>query len=253
LRPGTAAAHELRGHVWRYVRKLPKAVPEYQKALEAEPDREEARKWLAVGLIEAGRYAEALVHLQKLLRAGDDLAMQTDLARCYRGLGQTDKARAALDAVLERDPEFGPALRVRGEVELAEAPAQAEAWLRKAVAAMPYDYSTHWVLLQTLLHQGKDADAKKQRAIVDELKERVERVSDLTTVKMPARPNDPALHCELGALLIGLGEKDSGRRWLMTALQHDPDYAPAHRVLADLYDREGDTELAGRHRQRAGS
>lgn len=252
IRPETPQALQLRGDIWRQVRKLQKAVPEYQKALDKDPERDEARKWLAVGLAEAGRYAEALVHLDHLLARGErDPTVRVHQARCYKGLGRLDEARAVLDKVLAESPDLGVALRARGEVEMGEAPERAEVWLRKAVAASPHDYTTQFFLLQALLQQGKDAEAKSQRLVVDDLKERVERLGDLTSTKLSVRPNDPALQTEMGSLLMGLGKADAAKYWLLSAVQNAPAHAPAHRLLAELFEREGSAEQAAFHRQLA--
>ena len=83
------------------------------------------------------------------------------------------------------------------------------------------------------------------------MKERLERLAEISTRQMSARPHDPALHCELGTLLLGLGHRELGERWLLSALKQDGHYRPAHVVLADYYRVKGDAEKAEYHRRQA--
>jgi Tfp pilus assembly protein PilF len=48
------------------------------------------------------------------------------------------------------------------------------------------------------------------------------------------------------------GAAEEGLRWLNSALKEDPHYAPAHKALADYYQRHGDFNRAAQHRQKAG-
>ena len=52
---------------------------------------------------------------------------------------------------------------------------------------------------------------------------------------MASRPDDPALHCELGELLLRSGHREEGLRWLHSALRQDPQFEPARKALAEFY------------------
>jgi hypothetical protein len=58
------------------------------------------------------------------------------------------------------------------------------------------------------------------------------RFNEIVLTEIAKRPTDPALHCELGQILLRSGQRDEGLRWLQSALQIDPGYAPARRALA---------------------
>ena len=129
---------------------------------------------------------------------------------------------------------------------------EAEEWLRQAVRIMPNDYKAHLSLCKCLRQQGKaEADAEQKRT--DALRDRWKRYNELTTHLLSQRPNDPALQCELGKLMLELGLPEAGRNWLLGALRLDERYAPALTALADYYQQQGDTELAEEYRQRARS
>jgi predicted Zn-dependent protease len=251
--PDNVQALALRARVWRQVGASQKAAPDYLRVLELDPSRDGDRWELAGCLLETGRYEEALAQLEYLRpRRPDDPELAVRRARCLDGLGRADEARQALDAVLAGHPDYGPALLARGQLAVqGGGPAEAEGWLRRAAAALPYDYSAQWALYQALNQEGKAAEAGAQKARAEQLKEQRERLAELTTRQMSARPNDPALHCELGTLLLSLGHDDLGERWLTSALHLDPAYGPAHAALADYYQGKGDTARAAEHRRQA--
>lgn len=253
LQPDNVQALYLRGNIHRQIKRLAKAVPDLQKVIELDPSRDDARKWLALGLIEAGHYEVAVNHLRELRRrTPGDQSIIIHLARAHKDLGQTEQARELLDALLAEQPRNAMALRVRGEVELAADPAAAETWLRKSIAAFAFDYQAHFLLSQALSRQNKESEAQQQRITADDLKDRSERLGDIMARRMSIHPHDPALHVEMGKLLISLGEKDVGHGWLQTALQKDPAYRPAHAALADYYQDAGDAQQAAVHRRQAG-
>ncbi len=141
------------------------------------------------------------------------------------------------------------ALRTRGQFALADQrPDQAEAWLSRAVQAMPNDYQTRWLLAQSLQQQKKEHEAKVQLSIAESMKATTERIGDLRSRKLSEQPLDPALHYEMGILLMRSGQVEIGARWLESALNLDPAHGPAHFALADYYERRGDAKRAAEHR-----
>lgn len=57
-------------------------------------------------------------------------------------------------------------------------------------------------------------------------------------------PDNPETVDTLGWVLFSLNDLENARRFYLRALQTDPDYAPAHLHLGQLYWREGNTGLA---------
>jgi tetratricopeptide (TPR) repeat protein len=254
FQPDNPQAHYLRGDFYRKLGSMQKAVPDFRRAVELDPGRVDAHRGLAVALHEIGRFEEALEHLDVVRRSQPaDAKVEVLRARCLGQVGQMEQAVSLLDGVLASEPENASALRARGELAmLAGQPALAEDWLRRAVKAAPHDYPANWGLYQALLQQnGKKAEAEKQLAQVQAIKELEDRMSEIRQRRMSERPHDPALHVEMAQLQIKLGHKDMGERWFHTALSHDPDYWPAHAALADFYAAEGNEEKAAYHRQQA--
>ncbi len=252
-RPDDPRALFLYGEAWRQGGSTRQAVPYYQRVLDLDPGQDEARRRLAFGLVELGRGGEALPHLEYLRRQGsDDAEVLVHLARCQDELGQADEARQTLEGVLAGRPGDGPALRALGQVLLhAGQPAEAERRLHQAAAAMPQDYQVQWSLYQALRQEGKGEEAEAQRARAEHLKDLRERLADLEHRRLPEQPHDPALHCEMGTVLLELGYDELGERWLRSALHEKPDYRPAHAALAGYYERKGDAAQAAEQRRAA--
>ena len=96
-----------------------------------------------------------------------------------------------------------------------------------------------------------------QAALLNEQLTRVEEtINRLLTIAnklMPMKPHDPALHHELGTIFMRMGNEELGLVWLKSALREDAEYGPAHRSLAEYYERRGNAAQAAWHRQRAGA
>jgi predicted Zn-dependent protease len=199
-----------------------------------------------------GSYEEALPHLERIERERPgDADVQVRLARCHNILGRPEQARSLLDAVLQEHPDHGLALRTRGQFALADQqPDRAEGWLRQAAKLQPEDYQTQWLLFRALQQQSKEAEAKVQRQRAEQIKDRAERMGELTSRRLTEQPLDPALHYEMGILLLRSGQHAAGEGWLHSALNLDPNHRPSHSALADHYTRQGDTRRAAEHRSR---
>jgi predicted Zn-dependent protease len=251
--PDNPQALFLRGSLWWHIQVAHRAVPDYRRVLDLDPQRHEARRLLARCLVHGGGYDEALPLLEQALayRPGDPEVL-VDLARCEHMLGRPARARELLDGVLEEYPDDALALRTRGQLALQSGRlAEAETWLRRGARVSPTDYQVRYWLAQALRGQGKDREAAALARKADVLKDRRARLGEILTRLMAQTPNDPALHAELGTLLIELGHARVGESWLLSALHLDPQYGPAHAALADCYQARGDARRAAFHRRQA--
>jgi predicted Zn-dependent protease len=251
-RPDDIQALAERGDVYWQLKSVGKAADSYRRVVELDPERVEERWRLAVGLMDGGHYEEALRHLEAVQkRRPDSLEVQVHLARCYARRDRKRQAKDMLDAVLTRDPANGPALRARGQIAFDDGQmADAEKWLRDAVRVMPDDQLANLALAQTLDHrEGKEAEAKEQLARAEGIKNRMERLGEITTRELSAKPNDPALQAEFGQLLMDMGYKDIGKGWLERAVRLGP--RAAHTALADYFQKQGDLTKAAEERRAA--
>jgi tetratricopeptide (TPR) repeat protein len=252
LDPNNPHALYLRGRAWERVHAYPKAAEDYRAVLTHDPADDDARLRLANALLENGQPADALDHLELLRRRQpNNPEVLVRLAFAWNAVGRLEDSLRLIDEVLARHPDFPPAISARGQLAfLAERPAEAETWLRRAVAVNPYDRQAHYVLQQCFEQQGKTAEAKIQRERLKEVEETIDRLITISNRLMPNAPHDPDLHYELGTILTKMGHEELGARWFASALEQNPDYGRAHEALAKYYDRIGNREEADRHRRK---
>jgi tetratricopeptide (TPR) repeat protein len=223
-----------------------------QKAVDLAPERADVRVVLAGALWRLGQVREAVGHYEVLRRQQPDSAdALVGLALCRQDLGEFDEARAVLDDLLARHPDFVPGLVERARVAYRLGDVEGgEHRARQAVERAPYDADAARVLSLCLDARGQTEEADEHRRRWQQLEA---DGGDLTrlTWQLNESPRDPALHCRLGVLLLRLGREEAGAARLRTALAYDPGCEPAHRALADYYERTHQPDLAARHRRQA--
>ncbi len=229
------------------------AVLSYKRVLQLDPEHDEARMKLTAALAERRAFDEMLPHLEYLQQhQPDDLQVLVRLAACHAFLGRQEAAIQLLDDVLARRPDFAPALAERGKLALENGDyTAAEQWLREAVEGNPGDHQSRFNLVQCLRRGGKEAEAHKHEQQLKQLEVDLKRIDEIANRRMAQTPNDPALHCELGTVLLRCGFIEQGLHWLDTALRHDAHCTAAHQALAQYYQRIGATERAEHHRRLA--
>jgi tetratricopeptide (TPR) repeat protein len=248
--PELAAAWYQRGQLWDAEEEHVEAEQDYRHALELDPDHVEARLRLA-GLVTAlARPREAVDDYEYLQRRqADNPAVLTGLANCHFQLGEIDRARQLLDQVLAAHPHQGPAVRLRGHLELhADAPTVAEAYLREAIRQFPDDPQPYIDLALCLRALGKQEESRHFLAQAEQVKADMGRLRALTR-EMAKTPHDAELRYQAGRVFIARGLDDEGLAWFRSALHEDPRHPPTHRALAEYYDRTGDSERASYHRR----
>jgi tetratricopeptide (TPR) repeat protein len=192
LRP--ARADQAQGWVWRgHVQAIgnhqAKSLDAMRHALELDPDHFEARLYLAKFL---DQYfpAEAAPHLALLLkRYPNNREVQFRSATNFRGLGKFDEACEILDSMLKVDPTNVPLLAERGQIALdLRKPAEAEAWLSRALTEAPHDAKLHLALASCLRMNGKEAEAQQHEDILRQMEGRMRRAQDEKFLANPPVP-----------------------------------------------------------------
>jgi tetratricopeptide (TPR) repeat protein len=222
-----------------YERAPDRAVAKYRRAVEIDPDHEEARLGLAITLLESRDFAGAAPHLERLQKdQPSNLRIQVGLAECRYALDDAAAAVGLLDDILARHPDFAPALALRGRIAVENGEhAAAEAWLRQAVRRAPSDNQARYTLIRCLHHNHKSDEARAHENWLKQRERDVKQFHEIVTQDLVKRPQDPALHCALGKLLLRSGHVEEGLRWLHSALRLDPQYPPARQALADHYNK----------------
>ncbi len=216
------------------------AVASYGRAVELDPDHEEARLGLAVALLTSKDFAKAAEHFERLRQVQpDNDRVRVGLAECRDGLGDIDEAVRLVDDVLARKPDFPAALSLRGQLAYRQQQfSEAAVWLRQAIRRNPADHRARYNLALSLEQTGQVEESQEHMRLFQQMQQDLARFNEIVTNEIAKRPTDPALHCELGQILLRAGQRDEGMRWLQGALQLDPSYAPAQRAIAD-YRRKG--------------
>jgi predicted Zn-dependent protease len=172
------------------------------------------------------------------------------LARCLDHLGQEDQGEQLREAVLAQHPHFGPALGDRGRWALRHGRwAEAESCLREALAGEPSNRELRYQLVQCLFKNGKSAEAESELQNLKRLEADWTRLETIIQRELPQKPGDPALHLELGRLLLEQGQTKEGLFWLHRVVQANPAQVAAQRSLADYYEKVGDAPRAAYHRR----
>jgi Flp pilus assembly protein TadD len=239
-----------RGDAFERTRLMDKAIEDYRKAVDFDAENEDALRLLAMFLINSHHAVDAVAHFEKLHeRLPGDPGIVLGLAQCKHELGQTEEALQLLDLVLAANPRDPKALAERGQLALNRGDFDvAESSLRKAADLGPFEREIVFSFVLCLEHQGKDEEAKKWHARLDQIEADLDRMKDVMT-RIRASPKDPALRLEAGKLLIQNGQDQEGLRWLDSALQQDPTHRATRDFLAQYYEKRGDLRLAKRYRR----
>jgi tetratricopeptide (TPR) repeat protein len=223
-----------------YVHDRSAAEESYGRALELDPDHEEARLGLAFVLLLGGKnFAQAAEHFKHLRQCQpDNYRVQVSLAECLDGLGESAEAVRMVDEVLAWQPECAAALSLRGQFALQSGQLdEAESWLRRALHRDPMDHRARHSLVLCLGQSGQQEEAQRQRRRLEQIDEDLRHFHEIVTKEIAKRPRDPVLHCTLGQILLRSGQPAEGVRWLQSALRLDPHYAPALQSLEEHQEK----------------
>jgi tetratricopeptide (TPR) repeat protein len=235
--PDSVRALVWRGETLLLVGRDRDALADYRKAIELDPQEDEARLKVAELLLASHQHEEASTHFTELLnRHPDQGEALLGLARCRAEQGDTAGAVHLLERLLSLQPEHAGALAERGKILLdAGSPAEAEKWLRKAAGMAPFERETLYTLYRCLTGNGHTGEAEECLARIRRIDEDRKRLDELRTAIMTT-PHDASLRCEMGLILLRNGQDKEGVRWLQSALREHPGYGAAQKALED-HDR----------------
>jgi tetratricopeptide (TPR) repeat protein len=230
------------------------AIDDYRKALDLDPDHDDARLQLARGLMQIHAEDKALKLLEQLQATlPENLTVPVLIAECRIQLNDAGRAKQLLDGVLARQPDHAEALYVRGKLALDDDELQkAEELLRKAVARDPSNYEARYQLSLCLPRRGKETEGREVEAALKALEEDMKEIQRIINEEMPNNSKDPVPCYRAGTIFLRYGAVEDARRWFQRAVDLDPEYAPAHKMLAEYYQRTGSPSRAAQERRLAG-
>jgi predicted Zn-dependent protease len=250
-RPDDAAALRLRLQLYRDQRRLELALADTQRLLELEPNNLDLLRQLAGRYFETGRFAEAeQTCLRSLKHDCKDPGMRALLAQAYRAQGETTRASEVLDELLGEDPRNPKALLGRAILYCdANQADRAIPLLQQFLEVDPRQERTALYHLSIALTRvGRLEEAEKMRARVRQLQDAGVLLGDSKTVL-----NNLELQLRTARALFVSGEDRKAVDVLAGVLRQDPGHASAHRLLADYYERCGESQRAAEHRRQAGA
>ena len=166
----------LRGRSHEYRGEIPDALARYRESLTVNPKLRECTLALANVLVLESPL-EALPLLERLRTdAYQPTEVTLGIARCYRQLGELDRAAAQL-ATLETDAPSNVAVLVEA-AKLAldrRRPAEAEPRLQRAIALVPKHRDANVQLARCLRDLGREAEASAQLAKVQRIEDELSR------------------------------------------------------------------------------
>jgi tetratricopeptide (TPR) repeat protein len=254
--PDHALALLWRGRIREQFKQVQNGQEDYKRALEAAPDFDAARYYLAESLFRSEQVPEARAHLQILLdRGADNLLVRLAWAKCRIALGEEDAGRELLDAWLAEAPAKHPrlleALEARARLALAVGqPAEAETFARRALQESPLDQYALHDLARSLNVQGRREEARAVEEQLDKIKQDL-RVVSRCREELAKNPDDVSLRYEIGAAYLRVGRPGEALVWLHGVLERDPKHRPTLQTLADYYAQAGNEAAAAELRRRA--
>jgi type IV pilus assembly protein PilF len=253
-RPDHKWAYFWRGNILEENEHEADAVIDYRRAVELDPKRTEFRVRLAVALVEFGKVSDAWPYLAELLNETPDRAdVVFAAARCQRDLGDRARALEYLDQLLKEHPEHAEGWAERGRIAGYQGEAaEALGCLRRAFAIDSRSPGIGHALYTELTAQGLHDEAKRVFEISERSKKQFERFR-LVLDKLSKDGTNVELRYELGVLCLNNKGEAGALRWFSSVLLLDPGHKKTHAVLADYYQRKGDTASAAYHRQQLGN
>jgi tetratricopeptide (TPR) repeat protein len=251
LQPEAAKAYQFRGWVLERMNKPKDATADYQKALELDPELFPVRLQMAEMLLEDNQPQEALPHLEKLYRQDPDHPLvQARFGLCRFMQGEGKEARRLMEAAVVHLPNDPPLQIHLARLDLQEGrPAEAERRLRAVVQADPSDSEALYTLFVAVGAQERPDEAREILKAHEHAKVVLDRTNKLLREVVDSPAARVADYAELGELLLGIKQENRGLYWLYEALERDPEYQHAHRVLASYYERNGEAHKAEAHRR----
>jgi len=238
--------------MWVKWKRLRNAIEDTRRVLDLQPDNRKLHQQLPRWLLIDSQFAEAEKECQRFLNRwpGDPWGLHTQ-ALVYQRQDRPREAAAIVEQLIRDIPSFPEAYLLRGTLYGdANQPTDAIPWLRRSAAIEgPHRREALFELAKALDQIGQNQEAQQVMKEVRLLQEQDflrEMTRDFGAVNMSAQ-------ARLAEEMLNAGKSEDGLRLLARLLEYDPDCAPAHRVLADYYDQQGQPERAAQHRHRQGS
>jgi len=200
-------------------RKPDQAIEHLKRSMRIDPNQPEVEYAYGQALVDAGRSAEAIPHLQNALKAGVRLDLAGyDLARALAATGNRAGALQILQGVKPQNPKDAESWDALGQLAMdLQSPSLAAAFFNQAIAAAPSTPKPMQDMGLALAMMGRypEAISNFQHALALD-------------------PTDPGTHLNLAVAYAETGRIADARTHAQEALRRNPDYKKARQFLAAL-------------------
>lgn len=226
------------------------AEAQYKKAIEKDRKYQKATYNLARVLLDQKRPEEALKFFQSCNSGASALAAKTGMARCYKTLGETEKARTLLHEVLKSSyqdlldsyrcmdeiPERFVAASELGilETELGDF-AVARKYLEIALKVHPLDSIARYSYAVALRGLRLQKEAEENFAITRTARASLDQVTVLQEV-LRKDLQDTQSRIMIGKIVLEHESERTGLFWLQSVFSYDPTNSEAHEAIANFFE-----------------
>lgn len=211
--------------------RMREAMTRLSQSLEDDPDEPEAHRWLGVAFYDVGNVALAMPHLERLAKLEPTNGRPHRLMGIiYRDLSDFDRAAAAYQESLDRDPRQPDANEIR--LELA----------RCQFAKLKYDDA-----LAVLRDCGESPAVFTLRAQCYHAKGLVDQAEECVAEALAADPDDAEALAVEATLVEEKGNQRRAAELLSRAVEQKPNEYNFRYRLVQAYRRIGEDELAKEH------
>lgn len=241
----------LRMDLWNRLGRREAALADGLRLLELQPENDTIERGVVALLMAAGRLDEA----ERQARVGvekraSDVEGRLQLARIHHLRGQRQAAAVVVDTILTRQPDYAPAVLLKGILTReAGRPHQAIEPLQQALARIPPGKDQQAARYHLALALTDCGRADEAQPILTQFRRHEE--ADRLRSDADLLPDQQDLQFRAAAALLETGRPESAVDLLRRLIDRRPDCKPAHRMLADHYHRQGQTDLAERHHRLA--
>lgn len=236
--PHAGFPYFIRGQLLRRTAMAEVAIPEFQRAVAAEPGNLSGWMALADAQFQIKRLKDAETSCKNALRVdpqnADALSLLAQVKMQRAASGDSEEAARLAEQAIAAHPQDANSHYVLGVLRLRAGNA-AEA-ITHLEAALTFDSSrldARINLAKAYQRAGRDADAERQLKLLEAGAEYDKKVNALVA-QTQARPAEPALHFQLGDLYASVGGRDKAILEYQRTLELDPNYRTAREALQRL-------------------
>lgn len=248
--PDDSLVNYRRARIHEHFHQTDEAELQYREALKKDPNFKKAKFHLARLLLQLRHPEEALKLYQECDEASVKIASTIGIANCYRTLGDLEKSRDMLRAVMshsydeveksyatfDEHPEryFGASELGCIETELGEF-AEAKRHLELALDRFPLDSVGRYSYAVALRGLGLKEEAEKNFEITRAARAALDEVSTLQEI-LRKDPQDTAARLKIGKIILQHESERTGVFWIRSIFAYDPKNQEAHRTLAEYFE-----------------